>query len=202
MNTRKLYSQFHNNLQNLSHWQLTALATASSERAWPNYALFCELTGYGEVKEVRHCLDMLWDNVAGLQSAKNFERLLERLDNNTPSLEAFDIFGVQPALDFAVSLHCGIHCAMKSSVDEAASALTLSLSTVGKFIKYTEVPELKGTELTQYIEAHELFQVQMGFLDLLMSTVTGQKKQNRDFARELQQIASNEGVSHLGISLE
>ena len=82
-----------------------------------------------------------------LQSSKNFEPLLERLDDNIPLEDDYDMFGVQPALDFTVSLHCSIECAMKASVDDAASALTLSLSTIGKMIKYVEADELKGIEL-------------------------------------------------------
>ncbi|USE35384.1 DUF416 family protein [Endozoicomonas sp. SCSIO W0465] len=175
MNTRKLYAQYSRQIELFSPWQLTALATAVTERAWPNFALFSELAEFGQPVEVRHCLNLLWDYTAGLQSAKNFERLLERLDENTPVPEDFDMFGVQPALDFSVSLNCAIHCAMKASVDEAASALTVSLSTIGKFIKYTEAAELKGTELTQYIEEHELFEIQCRFIRELISMIGRQK---------------------------
>ncbi len=145
---------------------------------------------------------MLWDYTAGLQSSKNFERLLERLDENTPALEEFDMFGVQPALDFSVSLHCATNCAMKASVDDAASALTLSLSTIGKFIKYTEAAELKGTELTQYIEEHELFEIQLSFISELISMVCQQKKQTKEFTREVRLFSANDGISQLGISLD
>ena len=144
---------------------------------------------------------MLWDCSAGLQSAKNFERLLERLDDNTPAPEDFDMFGVQPALDFAVGLHCAINCAMKASVDEVASALTVSFSTIGKLIKYTEASELKGTELAQYIAGHELYQVHQQFVTELITMVSQQQKQTREFIRELQRFSANEGVSQLGISL-
>ncbi|KEI72715.1 DUF416 family protein [Endozoicomonas elysicola] len=202
MNTRKLYTQYYRQIESLSSWQLTALATATTEQAWPNFALFSELTEFGEPNEVRHCLNMLWDYTAGLQSSKNFERLLERLDENTPALEEFDMFGVQPALDFSVSLHCAINCAMKASVDDAASALTLSLSTIGKFIKYTEAAELKGTELTQYIEEHELFEVQLNFMSELISMVCQQKKQTKEFTREVRMFSANDGISQLGISLD
>ena len=202
MNTRKLYTQYYRQIESLAPWQLTALATAATERAWPNFALFSELTEFGAPEEVRHCLNMLWDYVSGLQSSKNFERLLERLDENTPAIDDFDMFGVQPALDFSVGLHCAIHCAMKASIDEAASALTLSLSTIGKFIKYTEASELKGTELTQYIEEHELFEVQLSFISELISTISQQQKESKEFSRELRLFSANDGVSQLGISLE
>ena len=202
MNTRKFFTQYLHQLDTLSQWQLTALATAVTERAWPNFALFADLTAFGEPTELRHCLNMLWDYTAALQSSKNFDRLLERLDDNTPSLEDFDMFGVQPALDFTVSLHGAITCAIKASIDETASALTLSLSTVGKMIKYTEAEELKGVELTQYIEEHELFEAQLSFIDELIWRLTQHKKPAKAFTKELRLLAANEGISQLGISLD
>ena len=202
MNTRKLYAQYSRQIELLSPWQLTTLATAVTERAWPNFALFAELAEFGQPDDVRHCLNMLWDFTAGLQSSKNFERLLERLDENTPNPEDFDMFGVQPALDFSVSLNCAINCAMKASIDEAASALTVSLSTIGKFIKYTEAAELKGTELTQYIEEHELFEIQLRFIHELISMVSQQQKPSKEFTKELRLLSANDGVSQLGISLD
>ena len=204
MNTRKQYAFFLKQIQSLKPWQMTALASSICERAWPNYALFADITEFGIPSDVRHCLNMLWDNAAGLQSAKNFERLLEKLDDNTPELDDFDMFGVHPAMDFIVSLNCAVNCAMAIEPQDAevASLLTLSLSTIGKFIKYAEAPELKGTELTQYIEQHELYMIQMDFIEGLMQEVSDLPKQNKNAVRELKNLAANEGISHLGISID
>ena len=201
MNTQQLSAYYLGEIQQLAPWQLTALATAVTQRAWPNFALFAELTEFGNIAQVSHCLNMLWDYCSGAQSAKNFERLLENLDENTPAPEDFDMFGVQPALDFAVGLHCAINCAMKASADEVVSALIVSFSTIGKLIKYTEAPELRGTELVQYIAGHELYQVHQQFVTELVVMVSRQQKQAREFIRELQRFSANEGVSQLGISL-
>ena len=201
LNTRMQYALFLKQLQHLSHWQLTTIATAVTERSWPNYALFAELTDFGQLSDVRHCLNMLWDNVAGLQPSKNFERLLEKLDCNTPDANDFDMIGAQLALDTIVSMHCAINCAMEPSNGEVASAMTLSLSTIGKFIKYSEAPDLKGTELNQYILQHELYNAQMDFMESLIQQVSQEGQQSKEFARRLQKLSANEGVSQLGISL-
>ena len=201
MNTRQLYTHYFGKIQQRAPWQLTTLATAVTQRAWPNFALFAELAEFGNIEDVSHCLTMLWDCCSGVQSAKNFERLLERLDENTPAPEDFDMFGVQPALDFAVGLHCALNCAMQASADEVASALTVSFSTIGKLIKYSEASELKGTELAQYIVGHDLYQAHQRFVTELITMVSGQPKQGREFIRELQRFSANEDVSQLGISL-
>ncbi|WP_373691423.1 DUF416 family protein [Endozoicomonas sp. YOMI1] len=65
-----------------------------------------------------------------------------------------------------------------------------------------EAQELKETELTQYIEEHELFEVQRRFISELTRMVCQQKKPSKEFTRELRLLPANDGVSQLGISLD
>ncbi|WP_263322314.1 YjaG family protein [Endozoicomonas sp. Mp262] len=201
MNTRRQYALFIQQINTLSPWKLCAITTAIAEQSWPNFALFAELSGFGEPGEVRHCLNMLWDHVAGQQSAKNFERLIERIENSTPDPKNFDMYGVQPALDTMVGINCALHCAMVPSEEEAASAMTLSLNTIGKFIKYSEEPGLKGTELNQYIEQHPLYLTQMDFIDELMEILKTQKQPSNKAMKMIKQFAKNDGCSQLGIGV-
>ncbi|WP_153301427.1 DUF416 family protein [Endozoicomonas arenosclerae] len=201
MNTHKQYALFLRQLEKLSGWKLTAMSAAVCERSWPNFALFAELTDFGQPDDVRHSLDMLWDNVAGYQSAKNFERLLEKLEPNIPDLEELDMFGAIPAHDCIVTMICAVNCAMEPDAGETASAMTLSLSTIGKFIKYTEAEELKGTELQQYIEQHELYGQQIEFMQEVLEMIS-RCKQSPDAMKQVRALAKNDGISHIGIGLE
>lgn len=201
MNTRRQYALFIQQINQLSPWKLCALTTAMAEQGWPHFALFSQLSGYGEAQEVRHCLDLLWDHVAGVQSAKNFERLVERIEDNTPCPDDFTMYGVHPALDALVCIQCALQCAMMPSEEEAASAMTLSLNTIGKFIRYNEEPGLKGTELYQYIEQQPLYLAQLDFIDSLSDCIRREKRQNIDAMKRIRQLAQNDGYSHLGISL-
>ncbi|WP_281648070.1 YjaG family protein [Parendozoicomonas sp. Alg238-R29] len=182
-------------------WQLTALATAIAQRSWPNYALFSSVTEFGDSSELNHCLNMLWDHVAGQQSAKNFERLLERLEDQTPDVSQFDMYGVYPALDAIVSLTTAVHCSMNPSQDDALSNARLSLSTIGRFLSQVEVPDLKGVELNQYIEQHPLTLQHLDFIDEAVATLA-RSKPNQDMKKSLRLLATNDGISELGISLE
>ncbi|KEQ19597.1 DUF416 family protein [Endozoicomonas numazuensis] len=201
MNTHKQYAQFLRQLDKLPAWKLTAVTTSVCERSWPNFALFAELAEFGQPEDARHCMNMLWDNVAGHQSAKNFERLLEKLEPNVPDLDELDMFGAIPAHDAVVSMICAVNCAMEPDAGEAASALTLSLSTIGKFIKYTEAEELKGTELQQYVEQHELYQQQIAFIQEVLDQIS-RCKQSPDTMKQIRTLAKNEGISHIGIGLD
>ena len=182
-------------------WQITAFVTATAQRSLPNYALFSEVTGFGDVSELTHSLNMLWDFIAGQQSAKNFETLLERLEEQTPDVEQFDMYGVYPALDAIVALTTAVHCAIEPSLDDALSNATLSLSTIYRFLSHVEVTDLKGVELNQYIEQHPLTLQQLDFLEEVVSLID-RGKPNAELKKALRLLASNEGISELGISID
>ncbi len=182
-------------------WQITAFVTATAQRSLPNYALFSEVTGFGDISELTHSLNMLWDFIAGQQSAKNFETLLERLEEQTPDVEQFDMYGVYPALDAIVALTTAVHCAIEPSLDDALSNATLSLSTIYRFLSHVEVTDLKGVELNQYIEQHPLTLQQLDFLEEVVSLID-RGKPNAELKKALRLLASNEGISELGISID
>ncbi|MCL6271621.1 YjaG family protein [Sansalvadorimonas sp. 2012CJ34-2] len=188
-------------LQKFQPWKQTAFATAMAQRSLSNFGLFSQVTGFGDLSELKHCLNMLWDHIAGQQSAKNFERLLERLEEQTPDIDDFDMYGVYPALDAIVSLTTAVHCAMQPSADEALSNGELSLSTIGKFLGQTEASELKGTELSQYIDQHPLTLQHLDFIDEVC-TLLSKAKPNADMKKKLRELALNDGLSELGISME
>lgn len=202
MNTKKQYTLSIKKLTGLADWKLYLMTTALAEQSWPNFALFSELAEYRGSAPLRHCLDMLWEHAAGLQSSRNFERLFQRLDENTPNPDHYTMYGVQPALDSITSIHCALQCAITPTEEEVASVITLSLDTISKMIKYTEAQTLKGTELAQYITKHPLILTQQVFIDELLARIKKEKKQNRITMKTIKAFAQNEGVSQLGISLD
>nr|WP_281416950.1 YjaG family protein [Kistimonas asteriae] len=202
LDSRANARQLSHRLKTLKPWQQAAFAIAMAERGWPNFALFADIAEFGEPDEVRHCLNMLWDFVAGHQSAKNFERLLERLDEQTPDVDQYDMYGVYPALDAIVAITTAVQCAMEPSLEEAASTGALTLATIGRFIRFREAEELSGTELAQYIEEHELFEAQQAFISDVIDCLEQAPAQKPELKKTLKALASNDNTSHLGISLD
>ena len=189
-------------LESLKPWQLAAFCTAQAERAWPNFALFSELTGFGEADDVRNTLDRLWEYTAGERSAKQLERLHEKLDHNTPNPDDYDVYGVHPALDMIVGITTALSCSITPNPDEAMSVGLLVQSTVGKFIKLSEVPELKGTELNQYIHDHPLSKEQDAFFEELFELFKQHPNTKPAVAKALRRLSENEATSNIGIALE
>ena len=200
--TDKTYLQIlGKKVRHFQPWQQTAFATAFAQRSLNNFGLFSTVTGFGDISELQHCLNMLWDHIAGQQSAKNFERLLERLEEQTPAIDNFDMYGVYPALDAIVSLTTAVHCSMQPSAEEALSNAELSLSTIGKFLGQTEATELKGVELSQYIDQHPLTLQHLDFIDEVCDQLA-KAKPNAAIKKSLRELAINGGFSELGICLD
>ena len=193
-------------LKTMKPWQSTAFATAMAQRSLPNYVLFAEVTGFGDVSELNHCLNMLWDYAAGQQSSKNFERLLERLDEQTPDVNQFAMYGVYPALDMITALTTAIQSAMDPHEDDAYSNARLSLATISQFITEVETTDKDGSErddkaLALLIEQHPLIQHQLDFIEAAIELLQ-HAKPNKTMKTSLRELAMNDGVSELGISLE
>ena len=189
-------------LESLKPWQQAAFCVAQAERTWPNFALFSELSDFGEAADIRNCLDRLWEFVAGQRSAKQLERLHEKLDPNMPDPEAFDVYGVHPALDMIVGLTSALSCSITPDFDETMSSALLVQSTVGKFIKFSEVPDLKGTELNQYIHDHPLSVEQDAFFEELFELFKQFPNPKPAVAKNIRRLAQNETTSNIGITLE
>ncbi len=185
----------------LKPWQRTAFATAIAQRSLPNYALFAEMTGFGDTSELSHCLNMLWDCAAGQQSPKNFERLLERLEEQTPDVAQFDMYGVYPALNVITALTTAIYSTMDPAEDDAWSNAQLSLSTISQFLAEIEAPELEGKELSLFIKQHPLNLQQLDFMEEALALLE-LAKPNKEMKTALRQLAMNDNVSELGIGME
>ncbi len=201
MSDTQLPEALEKTLKDFKPWQWTAFSTAIAQRSLPNYGLFSEVTGFGDASELNHALNMLWDHIAGQQSAKNFERLLERLEEQTPDLDNFDMYGVYPALDAIVSLTTAVHCAMNPDSEDADSNARVSFSTISRFTSQVEVPDLSGVELNQYLEKSPLMLQHLDFIDELVNLLKNGKP-NPETRKALRTLATNEGISELGISLE
>ena len=89
----------------LSHWQKIAFSAALLERMLPNYQMFSEAADFGDAKILRNQLYIIWQWLANRNAVKiNIDAQLLKLEPETPDPEAFDSFGVFPALDACMAL--------------------------------------------------------------------------------------------------
>ena len=96
-------------LEKLEQWQHITFMAALVERMYPNYAVFCQETGFCEHQVFRHFLDSVWDLLTVKNAKINFDAQLEKLESLIPNPDDFDIYLVYPAIEACVAISTLLH---------------------------------------------------------------------------------------------
>ncbi len=180
-------------LNSLSHWQQLSFCAALCERSFPNYQLFCELEKCPEQHTAaRKILNKMWEYLRGqLSSLKNIEKQLEPLNELIPDPNAFDGFGVYPAMDCMIALQSCIQGILDDSIKDALAIQTMTHE------RLLEVIELQGMELKN----SELWARQVSFEKDILNLI-GEQKSHAEMIKQLIPMSHDQGISQLGISLD
>ena len=65
-----LQNPIHLRLERLESWQHVTFMACLCERMYPNYAVFCQQTGFGDGQIYRRILDLIWE-IADRQRRKS-----------------------------------------------------------------------------------------------------------------------------------
>ncbi len=187
-------------LKSLEGWKLTAFSVAVTERMYPNFALFSRLLEFGDAAQVRSILDGVWNHLTSSGAKMNFEVQLANVEDNMPDLEAFDMYGASPALDAMVALFSSINCLLEPSRTEAANVGNLSQECVATFIEVTAATQLSDEELLKHISQHEMMLQEEAFQEEVIERLKAVANPSSAFIQELKALASNDGVSNIGVS--
>ena len=177
--------KFYKKLHKLMPWQQTLFALALSERMYPNYCLYAESTGNGDVQQIRQALDTMWQYLTEKSMQVNLSAILEQLEAGMPDPQKEECYGARPALDACVALATAYNSVVFRLGDEAYD---VSQTQQGKECSVEEL----------YVEP--LIEEEMTFQVALLERVS----RPRDAANilDIKSMASQDGVSNLGISLE
>lgn len=200
----------HLPLAKLTHWQQIAFSAALLERMLPNYQLFSEAAAFGEFAVVRNQLDLIWQWLDNNKTTKiNINAQLNKLEEQTPDPQAFDFFGVFPALDVCMALMSLFQLMQNNgkdkSTEEVTSVSRLSVNSVSYYVELTllesaEAQHIDEVEATD-IENHPLMlwekDVQNELFDFLKFAA-----ENKRSCQLAKKIVLSEGLSNLGIEIE
>ena len=188
--------KFYKKLHKLMPWQQTLFALALSERMYPNYCLYAESTGNGDVQQIRQALDTMWQYLTEKSIQVNLSAILEQLEAGMPDPQKEECYGARPALDACVALATAYNSVVFRLGDEAYDVSQTSLGCVVGFVEMQQGKECSVEELY----AEPLIEEEMTFQVALLERVS----QPRDAANilDIKSMASQDGVSNLGISLE
>ncbi|MCC2606640.1 YjaG family protein [Planctobacterium marinum] len=181
-------------VREFNDWRASAFALTLLERMYPNYHLFCELTGFYDAEQLRHTLNSLWDWLGSPKTKINFESQRLKLDEATPDINNFDNYGVYPALDFAVSLDSVLNLI---SGEDAQGAVVVSKVSQGCVEAYIEASEGEQEDIKQ----HPLMSWEIAFQAELIALLQGKIKRNNDLVKRLKALAVEEGISNIGLEI-
>lgn len=163
-----------------------AYAAALCERMLPNYGMFCELVGFAGMREIRNIMDLVWEWVYVKNARIDFDKQLDKLELITPLPDDFDLYGVYPALNCCVALTTTIDLIRGESSDMLNEVIQVSQDTISSFITASGIEN-----------GSSLLQEEQSFKEEVLRCLN----EDKDVPAELKELARNQGVSNLGISL-
>ncbi|PKH88340.1 YjaG family protein [Colwellia sp. Bg11-28] len=201
----------------LSHWHQIAFSAALLERMLPNYQMFSEAADFGNAKVLRNQLDIIWQWLDNSSTVKiNSEAQLLKLEAETPDPEAFDSFGVFPALDACMAFSAlwqlmQVKPSKKQKIseidiDDIQSISRLSHNSVSYYVELLlleEVEESADEELTittEQMDEHPLMQWEKDTQNELFDFLKFAAADKRT-CKLAKQMSLSEGLSNLGIEI-
>lgn len=191
--------RFDKEFYDLKDWQLAAYCAAISERMFPNFALFARLMEFGDASKMRQILDAVWDHLNNTGAKMNFEVQLDKVEDNMPDLEEFDMYGASPALDAIVALFSTLNTVIAADASEVLSVANMSRESVATFIELNADDQISDDELVKFINTHDLMLQEDDFQADILEIIQDDLPR-REALQELRELAHNDGYSNLGIS--
>lgn len=190
-------------LAKLSQWQQVAFCCAILERMLPNYQMFSQAFEFGDANVVKNQLNLLWQWLDKSQKVKiNFDAQLLKLEEHVPDPEAFDTFGVFPAVDTCMALMSLMQGIQSKDAEELANVGLLSENSVRYFVELTLAQE-QDDDLTiteQDIANHPLMAWEVATQNELFDFIKD-ASESKSTCQKAKEMALEEGLSNLGIEI-
>lgn len=188
-------------LADLSSRQGLAFAAALCERLMPNYRLYADMEGEGDVHSVRTLLDLIWEALGVRDARIDFSRQAQKLIECEPP-DADERFGARAAGDLTLALSACLDDLIAGSGEAPIEVSRLSLGSVERFIELQAGEAvMDDTRREALIESHELIADERAFQKAVLEALETAPL-DRPRLRTIRALGRNEGFSNLGISLE
>ncbi len=195
-------SQSFRHIDQLRGWRQTAFILALAERAFPNYALFAQLTGQLDPVPLRRALDTLWTTLSDRDAKPNFLKTAERVEEQLPEQDRYEGYGVHPATDACNLILDALTSRLKPDAKLALAAAQLALNTVTTFVEVSDAEGVEEDDLVRHLDRHPLVRQELAFQRELQERLRKTNYPAEAFLQDLHALAANDGVSNLGIAVE
>ena len=192
--------KFHKSLNTLSGWRERAFILALAERALPNASLYFESIENAAALP-QNVIDKAWHNLIASPNEEGIIALLDRVVAAIKLTEEPEHYGALPTRDclqvFEQALLAGINSEKKRALDASQK----SLETITDFIEFSEGEDCSENQLIKLFDKHPLVEREFSFQMELSDMLRSEKNPGNEFIRQIRELAQDEGVSNIGISL-
>jgi len=172
----------------------------------PNYQMFSEGSEFGSYSVLRNQLDLIWQWLDKNNKIKiNINAQLNKLEEQTPDPEAFDSFGVFPALDVCMAMMSLWQLMQTNGTDkdheDINSVSRLSQNSVNYYVELLLIEEDGEDTQMENINEHPLIVWEKETQDELFDFLKFAAETKRSCQLATDMVLS-EGLSNLGIAVE
>ncbi|MDO6446763.1 YjaG family protein [Colwellia sp. 1_MG-2023] len=199
----------HIPLTKLTQWQKIAFCVTLIERMLPNYKAFSENSGFGNFQLIRNQLDLIWQRLDKSQKVNiNYDAQLLKLEEQVPDPQAFDLFGVYPALDTSMAVMSLLQAMQDKEGEGFESISRLSQGSVNFYVELCLAQELDESNSAnteeisqQLINEHPLMEWEAATQNELFDFLKN-SPENKATIKALKNMVSEQGLSNLGIEIQ
>lgn len=191
-----LLNPIHLRLEKLESWQHVTFMASLCERMYPNYWAFCQQTGFADPQLYRRILDLVWESLTVKDAKINFDSQLEKLEDAIPDGDAFDVYGVYPAIDACVALSELLHSRLSGETLEHAVEVSKTSVTTVAMLEMTQAGrEMTDQELKENQAIIDEWDLQWEIFRLLAAC----EERDLELIKGLRSDLREAGISNIGI---
>ena len=194
--------KFLKSLPALSGWRETAFLLALAERALPNLQLYLENAYEQDAQAWSDLMSRSWKDLIERPSEDGIVELLDAVTAPLESLEQDENYGAIPSLDCLWLWEQALLSELNREVKRASEASQRSLETVTGFIEFSEGQDVDEQALIKLFDRHPLTEREFSFQAELADSLRGATRAQDAVIRAVRELACDEGVSNIGISLD
>ena len=187
-------------IRELSKKQQSLLSLMLLERMKPNYQLFVDLTEFEQPYVLDNLTNSLWQKVLLAGTKVSLSAMENKIEEMTPDVKDFDMYGVYPAVYFCTALLTYINGEASEDEYDAVAVAKISQGAIVHLIEYQTDGEADNAQIRE----HELMQLEMQFLTDSMDwleTVNFKNSEANQLQTQAIEKALADGVTNIGIEI-
>ena len=193
--------KFQKSLQTLSSWRERAFIVSLAERALPNAMLYLGNLNEEIPSELDAMLQAIWQHLIIDPDEAEIINLLDEVIAHLPESSESDSYGALPTTDCLSLLEQALLSGVNEEKRRAFDASQSSVNTIIQFIEFSEGDGLSENDLIKLFDSHPLVAREFSFQSEVNDILRSASHPGEALIFELRELAQDEGISNIGISL-